>query len=53
MQDAGRSIDVKIEVVHAGNDRELDGAFAKIAQLGAHALIVHIDPLFVDRTNKS
>ena len=49
MQDAGRSIDLKIEVVHAGNDRELDGAFAKIAQLGAHALIVHIDPLFVDK----
>jgi putative ABC transport system substrate-binding protein len=48
MRDAGRSIDVKIEVVHAGNERELDSAFAKIVQLGADALIVHIDPLFVD-----
>jgi putative tryptophan/tyrosine transport system substrate-binding protein len=49
MQDAGRSIDVTIEVVHAGNERELDGAFAKIVQLGGHALIVHIDPLFMGK----
>jgi putative tryptophan/tyrosine transport system substrate-binding protein len=39
MQDAGRSIGVKIEVVHAGSERELDGAFAEIVQLGADALI--------------
>ena len=49
MQEAGRSIDVTIEVIHAGNERELDDAFPKIVQLGAHALIVHIDPLFVGK----
>jgi len=46
MQDAGRSIGVKIEVVHASSVRELDDAFAKTKQLGADALIVHIDALF-------
>jgi putative ABC transport system substrate-binding protein len=46
MQEAGRSIGVTIAVVQAGNDRELDDAFAKAVQLRADALIVHIDALF-------
>jgi putative tryptophan/tyrosine transport system substrate-binding protein len=46
MQDAGRSVGVQIEVVHASNERELDDAFAKTVQLRADALIVHIDALF-------
>jgi putative ABC transport system substrate-binding protein len=46
LQDAGRSIGVKIEVVHAGSVRELDDAFVKTRQLAADALIVHIDALF-------
>jgi ABC-type uncharacterized transport system substrate-binding protein len=40
MQDAGRSIGVKIEVLRAGSERELDEAFAKTVQLRADALIV-------------
>src|SRR5262249_34725386 len=46
MQNAGRSIGVKIEAVHAGSASELDGAFAKTRQLGADAVIVHVDALF-------
>jgi putative ABC transport system substrate-binding protein len=46
MQDAGRSVGMQIEVVHASNERELDDAFAKTVQLRADALIVHIDALF-------
>jgi putative tryptophan/tyrosine transport system substrate-binding protein len=49
MQEAGRSIGVTVEVVQAGNDRELDDAFAKAVQLRAGALIVHIDALFQAR----
>jgi putative ABC transport system substrate-binding protein len=49
MQEAGRSIGVTVEVVQAGNDRELDDAFAKVVQLRAGALIVHIDALFQAR----
>jgi putative tryptophan/tyrosine transport system substrate-binding protein len=49
MQEAGRSIGVTVEVVQAGNDRELDDAFAKAVQLRADALIVHIDALFQAR----
>jgi ABC-type uncharacterized transport system substrate-binding protein len=40
---------VKIEVVRASNERELDEAFAKTVQLRADALIVHIDALFQAR----
>ncbi len=46
MQDVGRSIGVKIELVHASSERELDEAFSKIVQLRADALIVHIDAVF-------
>jgi hypothetical protein len=49
MQEAGRSIGVTVQVVQAGNDRELDDAFAKAVQLRADALIVHIDALFQAR----
>jgi putative tryptophan/tyrosine transport system substrate-binding protein len=49
MQEAGRSIGVTVVVVQAGNDRELDDAFAKAVQLRADALIVHIDALFQAR----
>jgi putative ABC transport system substrate-binding protein len=52
MQDAGRSVGVRIEVIHAGSERGLDDAFAKIVQLGAGALIVHIDSVFVDNDKK-
>ena len=48
MEDAARSVGVKVEVVHASTARGLDDAFAEIVQLRADALIVHIDSLFVD-----
>jgi putative ABC transport system substrate-binding protein len=52
LQEAGRTIGVQIEIVHAGSERELDDAFAKIAQLRADALIVHVDALFLSRSDK-
>ena len=46
MQEAGRSVGVQIEIVNASAESELDEAFAKISQLHADALIVHVDALF-------
>jgi putative ABC transport system substrate-binding protein len=46
IQEAGRSIGVQIEIVHAASERELEDAFGKVRRLGADALMVHIDALF-------
>jgi putative ABC transport system substrate-binding protein len=52
LQEAGKAIGVQIEFVHAGSERELDDAFAKIPQLRANALMVHVDALFLSRRDK-
>jgi putative ABC transport system substrate-binding protein len=49
IQKAGRSIGVQINIVNASSERELDEAFAKVAQMPADALMVHIDALFQGR----
>jgi putative tryptophan/tyrosine transport system substrate-binding protein len=46
IQEGGRSVGVRVEIVNAGSEPELDEAFAKIGQLRADALLVHIDALF-------
>jgi putative ABC transport system substrate-binding protein len=46
MQEAGRNAGVQIEIVNASAESELDEAFAKVRQLHADALIVHVDALF-------
>jgi putative tryptophan/tyrosine transport system substrate-binding protein len=46
IQEGGRSVGVRVEIVNAGTEPELDEAFAKIGQLRADALLVHIDALF-------
>jgi putative ABC transport system substrate-binding protein len=46
MQEAGRNAGVQIEIVNASTESELDEAFAKVRQLHADALIVHVDALF-------
>jgi putative ABC transport system substrate-binding protein len=46
IQEAGRGVGVRIEIINASSERELDQAFAKIRQLQADALMVHVDALF-------
>jgi putative ABC transport system substrate-binding protein len=52
IQEAGRTIGVRVEIVPVGSERGLDDAFAKIAQLRADALMVHVDALFLARSDK-
>jgi putative tryptophan/tyrosine transport system substrate-binding protein len=46
IQEAGQSVGVRIEILNASSERELDQAFAELPRLRADALMVHIDALF-------
>jgi putative ABC transport system substrate-binding protein len=46
---AGRALGRQIVVVKAGDEREIDSAFAKIVQAGAGAIIVGGSPLFTSQ----
>ena len=52
VQAAARSVGQPILVLKADDDREIDTAFATIAQQGVAALLVASDPLFFDRRDQ-
>jgi ABC transporter substrate binding protein len=49
MQAAARDIGQRYMVLNASSEREIDGAFAALAQTRSGALIVSTDPLLVSR----
>ena len=49
MQEAARAKGVKLAVLKAGTESEIDAAFASLVQLRAGALVVVGDPLFINR----
>jgi ABC-type uncharacterized transport system substrate-binding protein len=52
VQAAARSVGQQILVLNADGSREIDTAFATIAQQGVAALVVASDPLFFDRRDQ-
>jgi putative ABC transport system substrate-binding protein len=52
VQAAARSVGQQILVLNADGGREIDSAFATIAQQGIAALLVASDPLFFDRRDQ-
>ena len=52
VQSAARSLGQQILVLNADSDREIDVAFATIAQQRVAALLVASDPLFFDRRDQ-
>jgi putative ABC transport system substrate-binding protein len=50
VEQAGLSIGRKIVVVKAANEREFDGAFTRIVQAGAGALVVSGSPFFTSQS---
>jgi putative tryptophan/tyrosine transport system substrate-binding protein len=52
VQSAARSVGQQILVLNADDGREIDIAFATIAQQGVAALLVASDPLFFDRRDQ-
>jgi len=49
MEAAARTLGLQLIVLRAGTDHEIDTAFATIAQQGSRALVVGVDPSFLDR----
>ena len=49
IQEAARSVDSKLNVLHAGSDTELDAAFVTYGRLRSGTLLVNADPYFVNR----
>jgi putative tryptophan/tyrosine transport system substrate-binding protein len=49
---AAREIGQQIRVLHAGNEAEIDAAFATILQMHAEAVLVAADPFFVSRRDQ-
>jgi putative tryptophan/tyrosine transport system substrate-binding protein len=52
VQDAARAIGRQIQIANAGNDRELEAAFAALVQQRASALLVSADPFFDTRRDR-
>jgi putative ABC transport system substrate-binding protein len=49
VQEAARALDQQIHILDAGNEAELEAAFATVRQIGAGALLVAADPFFNSR----
>jgi len=43
---AGKNVGIRIEIINASSDREIEDAFANIGERHVDALMVHIDALF-------
>ena len=51
-QAAANTFGLRLHVVHASTEREIDDAFAKLVQLRARALIIGSDPFFNTRSEQ-
>ena len=52
LQEAARTLGLKLHVVHASGEQDLEFVFATIADLGAGALVIGIDPFFNARSKQ-
>jgi putative ABC transport system substrate-binding protein len=46
---AAHTLDLRLPVLQAGTDSELDPAFASVVQMGAGGLAIQIEPFFTNR----
>ena len=49
LQAAARTLGLKLEILHASTDRDIDAAFAKLVELKAGGLVIATDALFISR----
>jgi putative tryptophan/tyrosine transport system substrate-binding protein len=52
LQAAARSFGLQLHILHASSDHDFDGAFAKLGQLRAGALVIGNDPFFNSRSEQ-
>jgi putative ABC transport system substrate-binding protein len=46
---AAHNLGVELHVLNASSERDIEGAFVKLAQFGANALVIGADALFTSR----
>jgi putative tryptophan/tyrosine transport system substrate-binding protein len=52
MQVAARTLNLQAHLLHAGNEREFDSVFAKLAELRAGGLVIGADGIFVNQSER-
>jgi len=52
LQAAARKLGLKLHVVYASSERDLDTAFETMVRLGAAALVIGVDPFFLSRRDQ-
>ena len=52
VEEAARAKGVELQIVKAGNESEIDAAFASLAELHVGALVVASDPFFTERRDQ-
>jgi ABC-type uncharacterized transport system substrate-binding protein len=52
LQEASRTLGLKLHVLHASTEREIEKAFATLLQLRAGALVISPDPFFVTQSEQ-
>jgi putative ABC transport system substrate-binding protein len=49
---AAPALGLKVQILNAGTDREIDAAFASLVQARTGALLVSVDPFFINRIQR-
>jgi ABC-type uncharacterized transport system substrate-binding protein len=52
LQAAARTLGLQLHVLHASSERDFDGIFATLVQMGAGALVIGNDPFFNSRSER-
>src|SRR5262249_40222734 len=52
LQAVAPAVGMQVQVFQAGNDRDLDGAFAVMLERNGNALVVETDPFFTNRRDR-
>jgi putative tryptophan/tyrosine transport system substrate-binding protein len=52
LQEAARTLGLRLHVLHAGTDSEIDDAFAALRQVGAGGLVIGVDSFVISRSDK-
>jgi putative ABC transport system substrate-binding protein len=52
LNSAARTLGLRLNVLHAGSDRELDDAFATLGQMGAGGLVIGVSSFLISRSSR-
>jgi putative ABC transport system substrate-binding protein len=52
LNSAARTLGLRLKILHAGNDRELDDAFATLGQMAAGGLVIGVSSFLISRSSR-